>query len=292
MPNPRYPTYVEMSNAIRAAVAAAAAGLPVGGTAGQVLTKLSAVDGDADWQAVPPAANGMPVGGAAFQSLVKSSATDYDVAWGNPTAPNGLPTGGTAGQVLTKSSATNYDAAWSTGGLVPSGTALQILASSGGTASVWTNFANYSCITKGARDTTVRTSTSNTTLTATGLTFTVTSGTMYALKAWGTFRTAAITTGLALGFSTTVATTYCGWGVQIEQAAAGTDQNYTANALTLGTVLVSTGVVAANTDYLWEIEGRFQPSADGTVTIGFRSEVSASQVTWQAGAAATLTAVA
>ena len=291
MTTPRYPTYVEMSNAIRAAVQGVG-GLPTGGTAGQVLTKVSAVDGDATWSAAPPASNGLPTGGTLFQSLVKASATDYDATWGNPAASNGLPTGGTAGQVLTKVSATDYDTTFTTGGLVPSGTALQILASAGGTSSVWTDFANYSVITKGVKDTTVRTSTSATTLTATGLTFTVTSGTMYALKAWGTFRTAATTTGLGLGFSTTVATTYCGWGVQISQAAAGTDQNYTADALALTATLVSTGVVAANTDYLWEIEGRFQPSASGTVTIGFRSEVAASTVTWQAGAAATLTAVA
>lgn len=240
MISPRYPTYVEMSNAIRAAVAAAASGVPAGGTAGQVLTKVSAVDGDVTWDNVPAASNGLPTGGSALQILVKSGAADYAATWSN-----------------------------------------------------WQDYyATYGLVTKGVKDTTVRTSTSNTTLTATGLTFTVTSGTMYALKAWGTFRTAATTTGLALGFSTTVATTYCGWGVQIAQAAAGTDQNYTADALALTSTLVSTGVVAANTDYRWELEGTFQPSASGTVTIGFRSEVSGSQVTWQAGAAATLTAVA
>lgn len=233
----KYPTYVEMANAIRAAVSALSGGLPAGGSTGEVLTKASATDYDATWQAAAAAPNGLPVGGTLLQLLAKSSASDYDAAW--------------------------------------------------------VNFAPYAAtILRTVKDTTQRTSTSNTTLTATALTFTVTSGQMYHLKAFGTFRTAATTTGLALGFSTTVATTYAGWGVQIEQAAAGTDQNYTATATSLATTLVSTGVVAANTDYQWEIEGRFQPSADGTITIGFRSEVSASQVTWQAGAGAILTAIA
>lgn len=237
----KYPTYVEMANAIRAAVAGVGGGsVPAGGSAGQVLTKASAVDYDSSWAAAPAAPNGLPIGGTGFQILVKASATDYDSAWGD----------------------------WSA------------------------YYAQYGLVTKGARDTTQRTSTSATTLTATDLTFTVTSGTMYHLKALGTFRSAATTTGLGLGFSSTVATTYCGWDVAIEQAAAGTDKYYTNTAVSLATTLISASVVAANTDYAWELEGRFQPSASGTVTIGFRSEVAGSQITWQAGAAAILTAVA
>lgn len=261
----KYPTYVEMANAIRAAIAGVGGGgVPVGGSTGEVLTKASAVDYDTTWAAAPAAPNGLPTGGTAGQALIKNTATNYDASF---TTIGTVPNGGAAFQVLAKATAADYSTAW-------------------------VNVSSYSLGSRGITDTTVRTSTSATTLTATGLTFTVTSGTMYHLKALGTFRSAATTTGLALGFSTTVATTYCGWGVQIEQAAPGTDQNYTANATALGTVLVSTGVVAANTDYAWEIEGRFQPSASGTITIGFRSEIAASQITWQAGALAMLTAVA
>jgi hypothetical protein len=237
----RFATYVEMVNAIRAAVdGIGGGGVPAGGTTGQVLTKASTVDYDSSWAAAPSAPNGLPVGGTGFQILIKASATDYDSTWAN-----------------------------------------------------WTDYYNtYGLVTKGARDTTQRTSTSNTTLTATSLTFAVTSGTMYHLKALGTFRSAATATGLGLGFSSTVATTYCGWDVAIEQAAAGTDKYYTNTAVSLATTLISASVVAANTNYAWELEGRFEPSADGTVTIGFRSEVAGSQITWQAGAAAILTAVA
>lgn len=296
----RYATYAELIDALRSIPSGggglATNGLPVGGSTGQALTKASGTDYDAVWTDSP---EGLPVGGSLFQSLVKLSATDYDVGWGNPAATNGLPTGGTTGQALIKSSATNYDAAFTTVGTVPvGGSSLQLLVKAGAAdySTTWANFTDYynnqGLVTKGARDTTSRTSTSNTTLTATSLTFSVTSGTMYHIKCLGTFRSAATTTGLALGFSSTVATTYCGWDVAIEQAAAGTDKYYTNTATALTTTLISTAVVAANTDYVWELEGRFQPSASGTVTVGFRSEVSGSTITWQPGAMAILTAVA
>lgn len=231
----KYPTYVEMANAIRAALAAG-----------------------------PPAPNGLPVGGVAGQALIKNSATDYDASF---TTIGTLPVGGTTLQFLAKSTGTDYD-------------------------TTWVSFGPFAdTILRTVKDTTARNTTSNTVFTATDLTFTVTSGQMYHLKAMGTYRTAATTTGLSLGFSTLVATTYCGWGVQIQQAAAGTDQMFTNTALSLASILTSASVVAANTDYQWEIEGIFQPSASGTVTIGFRSEVSGSQVTLQAGSAAILTNV-
>lgn len=100
--------------------------LPTGGTTGQVLTKQSSADGDADWQDV----DGLPSGGSAGQYLVKQSSTDGDATWQsipnyvrtvNSVAPtNGnvdveaLPTGGTVGQVLTKNSSTDGDASWQT----------------------------------------------------------------------------------------------------------------------------------------------------------------------------------
>lgn len=53
---------------------------------------------------------GVPSGGSAGQILSKTNATDYNCQW---KTVGFLPTGGTAGQVLKKSSSTNYDAAWS-----------------------------------------------------------------------------------------------------------------------------------------------------------------------------------
>lgn len=54
---------------------------------------------------------GVPVGGTTGQVLSKISGTDNDTAWVD--APQSLPTGGTIGQVLTKSSSTDGDATWS-----------------------------------------------------------------------------------------------------------------------------------------------------------------------------------
>jgi hypothetical protein len=49
----------------------------------------------------------LPLGGSAGQSLVKVSGDDYDTDWETL-----VPTGGSAGQVLVKQSATDYDAAY------------------------------------------------------------------------------------------------------------------------------------------------------------------------------------
>jgi len=53
-------------------------GLPDGGTDGQVLTKASSTDGDADWE---DPATSVPDGGAKDQVLAKKSATDGDTQW-------------------------------------------------------------------------------------------------------------------------------------------------------------------------------------------------------------------
>lgn len=110
-----------------------------------------------------------------------------------------------------------------------------------------------------------------------GLSWSATSGVMYHFKARGVFQTAATTTGLRLGFSTTVATTICSWGVSIQQGAGVTQMMFTNFANALTSTITSASVVAANTDYVWEIEGYVKPSANGTIAIGFGTEVAASQ---------------
>lgn len=84
--------------------------LPTGGAAEQILTKNSSTDGDASWKDAPIA---LPDGGTSGQVLTKNSSTDGDASWKTPETPsNPLPTGGTAGQVLAKKTDTNYDAEW------------------------------------------------------------------------------------------------------------------------------------------------------------------------------------
>lgn len=105
------------------------AGIPSGGTTGQVLRKSSNNNYAVEWGSVGT----LPSGGTAGQVLKKSSATDYAVTWGSPDGM--LPTGGTTGQVLKKSSASNYACAWGdVSGTLPSGGSTgQVLKKSGGT---------------------------------------------------------------------------------------------------------------------------------------------------------------
>lgn len=117
-----------------------AAGVPDGGTTGQVLAKASNTDSDVvwvpasgiatpanpgdngkalvasggtySWQILGPAGGGVPTGGTANQVLKKNSGTNYDYSWGP--APGASPTGGTTGQVLTKTSGSDYAYNWQT----------------------------------------------------------------------------------------------------------------------------------------------------------------------------------
>ena len=114
----------------------------------------------------------------------------------------------------------------------------------------------------------------------TGLSFPIKSGRRYYFKFFGQYQTAATTTGIGFTFSGP-AITRASWRARIRQAANGTDSFYEGDAQALTTVTVSTAVVAANTDYAWEIEGVVQPSADGTLQLRVRSEVNSSQVTVQ-----------
>lgn len=86
--------------------------LPSGGTPSQVLTKKSLAAGDAEWRDAPVM---LPAGGNAGQILQKKSSTRNDAGWVDvPSSANPLPAGGSAGQALVKNSSTNYDVKWAT----------------------------------------------------------------------------------------------------------------------------------------------------------------------------------
>lgn len=59
-----------------------------------------------------PPGQGVPVGGTAGQVLAKIDATDYNTEWTTPSTAQGLPAGGTTGQLLIKNSNTDYDTVW------------------------------------------------------------------------------------------------------------------------------------------------------------------------------------
>lgn len=82
-------------------------GVPQGGTVGQILTKKTSLDYDAEWDDI----DALPTGGSQGQVLTKQSSTDGDADWEDIQA---LPTGGTQGQYLVKESSTEGDANWQT----------------------------------------------------------------------------------------------------------------------------------------------------------------------------------
>ena len=89
--------------------------VPLGGNSGQYLGKNSAGDGDFAWKDLPVGDAGspeLPLGGNQGQVLTKNSTASGDVKWADPTGGAGVPDGGTTGQVLAKNSEFNGDATW------------------------------------------------------------------------------------------------------------------------------------------------------------------------------------
>lgn len=127
-------------------------------------------------------------------------------------------------------------------------------------------------------------SASNVTLTSiSALQLTVTNTRVYKIEGTILFRTAATTTGLALTMGNTGAAGTISLVINIPIAADGTAALYTGNSTAFGDIVTSTGVQAANTDYVARIDGIFVCTTSGTIVPQFRSEVNGSQVTVKAG---------
>lgn len=121
----------------------------------------------------------------------------------------------------------------------------------------------------------------------TGLSVAVTAGRRYLVTAHVPFSSTATATGVAFTW-TGPAMTSAVWKARIPIAAAGVDHEAVLVATALTTVLIGTAVAAANTTYLATVEGVFQPSANGTLQLQFRSETG-TQVSVLDGAAMSIT---
>lgn len=89
-------------------IPAGGVGVPTGGTAGQVLKKVSGTNYDTEWSDPTGSGSGVHIGDEA------PSDPNIDV-WIDPDGEEtmqGIPAGGSAGQVLTKRSTTSYDVGW------------------------------------------------------------------------------------------------------------------------------------------------------------------------------------
>ena len=84
-------------------------GMPIGGTAGQVLKKATGSDYATEWADETLDENPLPAGGNQGQVLAKNSNSDYDVYWKDN---NAMPMYGPKGWALVKKSLTSFDATW------------------------------------------------------------------------------------------------------------------------------------------------------------------------------------
>lgn len=125
-------------------------------------------------------------------------------------------------------------------------------------------------------------STSTTLADTTGLSFSVSSGTLYRFEARIVYRSAATTTGLKLGATIPAATVYSA-SASIPTAADGASAMWHGWLTSSGDAVTGSGVQAANTDYVALVWGILQPSANGTFQLQHASEVAGSGVTVRAG---------
>ena len=85
------------------------------------------------------------------------------------------------------------------------------------------------------------------------------------------YQSATLTEGIALGLTTPAFTRYAG-KVDIQFAADGAAATWSGALTTSGDKVVSTDVIAINTDYIATITGAILPSADGYLQVQAGSE--------------------
>lgn len=113
-----------------------------------------------------------------------------------------------------------------------------------------------------------------------GLAFAVVSGRRYTVKFIGAAQSAALTTGIQLGYSGPAMTSFIS-RVYIDQGGGGVSHLYSNTTSTVTASIGSLNADAINTDFQWVIEAVFQPSADGTLQLRGASEIGSSQVIFQ-----------
>jgi hypothetical protein len=122
----------------------------------------------------------------------------------------------------------------------------------------------------------------------TGLSFDVVAGQRCDFKFRGLYRSASLTVGLRIGLAVPNFTMFGARVVIAGFAVDGTDAEFYGNLTTSGDAVVSTAVIAINTDYLFIVEGTLIPSANGTVQLQAGCEV-AGTVTVRQGTCGDLT---
>lgn len=279
----------------RSGLSQAAAGVPTGGTAGQLLAKSSGAPFDTGW--VAPVV-GLPAAGSEGQVLGKASGADYHVTWITP-AP-GIPAAGTTGQVLAKASADDFDAEWQdpAEGIPAGGSTGQVLtkASEDDFDAGWETPADGGPTLVSAFLTATQDHSSLTPADVTGHTFTLDPGQTLSLQGNLICTSAAITTGFGVRLSVTQAGGAGGnvigsGGVRVSLSnAAASNAPFKSDVFNVaagasGTVEVMGTATTAGTngsEYSLQVRNN-GTSGQATVKVQIRSEVEGSTVTAQIG---------
>lgn len=121
----------------------------------------------------------------------------------------------------------------------------------------------------------------NSTLTyaSTGLSVPLAAGKSYEIRAYGQYRTPALTTGIGIRLNASGGLTATGVRTTTRIWNASAPLLVQASALAVNAL--STAVAAANTDYAWEVDGHIRVNAAGNLVVEFVTEVNGSLVTIQ-----------
>lgn len=122
----------------------------------------------------------------------------------------------------------------------------------------------------------------------TGLSFAVVSGTYYRFRFDVVYRSTVLTVGLKLGLTIPTATVFSARAIIAGFTTDGAGDGFIGNITSSGDSVISTAVVATNTDYVATIEGIILPSANGTLMVQYAAETTGATVTMRRASAGEL----
>jgi hypothetical protein len=166
-------------------------------------------------------------------------------------------------------------------GTTAAGTSGQYLQSGGSGAPVWVS--GETIVTLGS-DVTNNNATANTMADVTGLSFSVTAGVTYRFRALIIYTAAVITTGSRWAINGPASPTLLSYMAQYPNAS---NANTVVSAVTYDQPAASNAVSPFTAGNICTIDGIITPSASGTVTVRFASEIAGSAIVAKAGSTLT-----
>lgn len=122
----------------------------------------------------------------------------------------------------------------------------------------------------------------------TGLSFAVVAGTYYRFRFDLIYRSTVLTVGLKLALTIPSVTVFSARSLIAGFAADGAGDGFVGNMTASADSVISTAVVAVNTDYVATVEGIILPSANGTLMLQYAAETTGATVTLRRASAGEL----